>query len=63
MDNKIKPKMETFEAALAEYSKKQKVELTRCERCNQFIEIKKLGESALSVKCECGLYNDTLRGL
>lgn len=63
MENTIKPQMETFEAALAEYSKKQKVENTRCERCNELIEIKQLGTSALSVKCECGLYNDTLRGL
>lgn len=63
MENAIRPKMETFEAALAEYSKKQKVEYTRCERCSELIEIKQLGMSALSVKCECGLYNDTLRGL
>lgn len=59
----IKPKVETFEAALAEYSKKQKVEFTRCERCNGPIEITPKGMTALTVKCECGLYNDTLRGL
>jgi len=63
MNTAIKPKIETLEAALAEFSDYGKVETVRCENCHEVIEIVRKGESALSVKCGCGLYNDNLRGL
>lgn len=58
-----KPSIETFKAVMEEYSKNKKVESTKCERCNTVIKIIPKGESALEMRCQCGLYNDTLRGI
>ena len=58
-----KPSIETFQLAMGEYAKKGKTENTKCERCNSIIQIKPKGDSALLMSCECGLYNDNLRGL
>lgn len=58
-----KPKIETFQSAMSEFSNKGKVESTKCERCDTVIQITRKNESALEMKCECGLYNDNLRGI
>lgn len=63
MNEITKPSIETFKLAMAEYSKKGKVDTIICERCKSLIEIKPQGESALIMRCICGLYNDNLRGL
>ena len=63
MEKMIKPTINTLEMALGEYTKNGKVGTVHCERCNGLIEITRKSESTLSVKCECGLYNDNLRGL
>jgi hypothetical protein len=63
MTTVTKPTLATLEAALAEFQKKGEVEETRCERCASLIEVKSKTESVLTVRCTCGLYNDTLRGL
>jgi hypothetical protein len=52
----------TLENALGEYKNEGVVSLTKCESCQNLIEIKPKGESVLLVSCKCGLYNDTLRG-
>jgi len=58
-----KPSLATLEAALQEFQDKGKVEETRCERCTSVIEVTRKTESVMTVKCACGLYTDTLRGL
>jgi phage FluMu protein Com len=58
-----KPSIETLELALGEFKKKGIVENVRCERCNSLIEITENGPSVLQVKCDCGMYNDNIRGL
>lgn len=63
MNNITKPKIETLDAALGEYLKNKKVESIRCERCNDLIEITRVGYAGFIIKCKCGLYNDNLRGL
>lgn len=63
MDTESKPSIETFQAAIKEYSKKGKVKSIKCECCNTIIEIKPKGDSALEMCCKCGVYNDNLRGL
>ncbi|WP_284620694.1 hypothetical protein [Aquabacterium humicola] len=63
MNTVTKPSFATLEAALAEFQNKGKVEETRCERCVSVIEVTRKSESVLMVRCNCGLYNDTLRGL
>jgi hypothetical protein len=63
MNDIVKPDFVTLEAALGEYKKYGKIEKARCERCKSLIEIVAKGDSALQVKCQCGLYDDTLRGL
>lgn len=63
MNVDTKPSIETFQEAIAEYSKSGKVESVKCERCSSTIEIKPKGDSALIMTCQCGLYNDNLRGL
>lgn len=60
---KIKPSIETFRLAMEEYSKTGSVKTVKCERCNTVIEIEPKGESALALRCRCGLYNDNLRGI
>jgi hypothetical protein len=63
LDEVTKRKIEILESALGEYMKKQKVDDTRCEQCNEVIKIEKISDSVISVKCKCGYHNDTLRGL
>jgi formylmethanofuran dehydrogenase subunit E len=63
MDDVKKLKWKVFKSAMEEYSKNEKIENTRCEKCNELIIIELLGNSAYSVKCKCGYHNDTLRGL
>lgn len=63
MNTVTKPSFATLEAALAEFQKKGKVEETRCERCAAIVEVTRKTESVLMVRCDCGLYDDTLRGL
>jgi len=65
MNNEIKPKVETYEAAFGEFMRNEKVVSVRCERCNEIIEISQVGYKRLGyiMKCKCGLYNDNLRGL
>lgn len=63
MNVESKPSIETFQLAMAEYAEFGKVESVKCERCNSVIEIKPKGDSALVMTCQCGLYNDNLRGL
>lgn len=63
MATAMKPMLATLEAALSEFKENGKVERTRCERCASVIEVTSKTESVLTVRCECGLYNDTLRGL
>ena len=63
MTTVAKPSIATLEAALAEFQKKGNVDGVRCERCASIVEIIRKTESVLTVKCTCGLYNDTLRGL
>lgn len=58
-----RPLFATFEAALAEFKEKGKVDDTRCERCACIIEVVRKTGSVLTVACSCGLYHDTLRGL
>ena len=55
--------IEILEAALGEYNKYGRVVTVRCHSCGELIEIYPLGEAALSVKCSCGKFNDTLRGI
>lgn len=63
MNVDTKPSIEIFQEAMAEYSKSGKVETVKCGRCRNIIEIKPKGDSALIMACQCGLYNDNLRGL
>lgn len=58
-----KPSIGTLEKALGEFSQKGEVESVRCERCGSLIRIIQMNESDLRVECDCGLYNDNLRGL
>ncbi len=65
MDNVLKPRIETWEAALGEFIKNKKVETVRCEQCNELIEVTQFGYegSGYFMNCKCGLYKDNLRGL
>jgi len=61
-DKKI-PAFDTLERALGEFMKDGRVSAVRCETCSGLIEISSVGSSAMVVRCTCGAYNDTLRGL
>jgi hypothetical protein len=63
MNTVKKPSFSTLEAALAEFQQNGQVEEARCERCASVINVTRKTESVLTVSCNCGLYNDTLRGL
>jgi len=56
---------ELTEAALREFREHGKVVSTRCDLCGRVIEIKWLGEkrSGVSLKCSCGKFHGTFRGL
>lgn len=59
----IKPSMETWEKALAEFAQKGYNEVVLCERCRDTIHVTEKGYSVRLMDCRCGLYKDTLRGL
>lgn len=63
MDSDNARSLSTFEAAMVEFAQKGKVETVRCERCHGLIDIRAKSSSSSIVKCQCGAYNDTLRGL
>ncbi|HOV27439.1 MAG TPA: hypothetical protein PK566_13935 [Pseudobacteroides sp.] len=63
MDNEIKPKPETLDAAIGEYMRYNEVVNIRCERCNEPIEVTRKTDTVFIIKCKCGLYNGTGRGL
>lgn len=52
-----------LDAGMAEYAAKGTVSNSHCEICHSLLRIRKLGESAWSVECNCGKFNDTLRGI
>lgn len=58
-----KPCLDTHQSALGEYFKHGRVVNVRCEKCNDVIEVEALSSSAWVMRCTCGTYNDTLRGL
>lgn len=62
-DNALNEHIKIIESALDELTKYQKVENTRCDRCNELIEVEQLGYTSFIVRCKCGFHNDTLRGL
>jgi hypothetical protein len=52
-------------AAMEEYGRDGKVSGVRCDLCGGLLEVTPIGETgrSLSVKCPCGRYKDTMRGL
>ena len=63
VETEIKPSFELFQKAIKEFHELGKVETIHCNKCNSLIQISPLGTSAWKVSCECGLYNDSLRGI
>lgn len=65
MDSKDDKKraFEVVERALSEFEAHGRVVSVECENCHGLLEVKRLSDTALSVKCTCGKYNDVLRGL
>lgn len=63
MTDVVVPAFQTFESALAEFMKDGSVSTVHCERCDALIEITAPNQSAIFMRCSCGAYNDTLRGL
>ena len=55
----------TMDAALIEFTNRGKVTTVRCDACGSLIELDWLGKirTAVSMRCSCGKYNGTLRGL
>ena len=53
------------ETALAEFIKNGKVTSAKCDVCGSLIEMSWLGDrqSAVSIKCSCGKFHGSLRGL
>ena len=52
-----------LDAAMAEFQEKGRVISVTCDVCGTPIEITAIGDEAWSVRCRCGKFNDTLRGL
>jgi len=53
----------TLEKAMGEYRAKGVVEDAQCERCGSVLRVTSKSGSVLLVECDCGTYNDTIRGL
>lgn len=62
MNNNEAPYFETLERAMGEFNDHGVVRNTQCEVCGSTIEILPKGDSVLLVECQCGVYNDTIRG-
>jgi hypothetical protein len=60
-----KPNIELLVMALEQYWREGKVFNVKCDKCGGLLEVTPKGEmaSAFSIKCPCGWYNDTMRGL
>jgi len=50
-------------AAYEEYSRDGKISTVKCDACGGLLEITRLGDTALTVRCRCGRFEDTMRGL
>jgi hypothetical protein len=57
------PSIDTLEKAMGEYQTNRVVGTTHCENCQSLLVIEAVSDSVLSVACECGGYDDTIRGL
>lgn len=52
-----------LERAMAEYQRLGSVQTVRCDACGEVIQIVTLSPTAHSVRCACGKFDDTLRGI
>lgn len=55
--------IELLENAIGEFREFGKVVSAKCDSCGSLIKIVEIRESAWSVQCSCGKFNDTLRGI
>jgi len=55
--------LRVLDTALAEFLELGAVTTARCDQCGQLLAIEALRDTAFAVSCNCGKYNDTLRGL
>lgn len=56
-------RMQVTIAALEEFSRVGRNESVVCDKCGAVLQIETRGDTAFTMKCDCGRYNDTLRGL
>ncbi|SHK46436.1 hypothetical protein SAMN02745181_3849 [Rubritalea squalenifaciens DSM 18772] len=57
---------ETFaiiEAALKEFKDHGRVLTVTCPHCGSLVEVKAAGSEIFEMKCDCGYFNDTLKGI
>jgi hypothetical protein len=54
--------LKRFDAAFGQFCKREPVTVT-CDKCNGKIVIEALGAEAWKMKCPCGRFNGTMRGL
>jgi hypothetical protein len=52
-----------LDLAFAEFERDGKVSTVTCQSCNGVIEIEALTATAWQMKCPCGRYRGTMRGL
>ncbi|HEX8262029.1 MAG TPA: hypothetical protein VF547_04050 [Allosphingosinicella sp.] len=57
------PNMDLLDRAMGEFQDYGRVVSVKCDECDGLIEIVALGDSAWSMRCPCGKFNDTLRGI
>lgn len=52
-----------LEAAMHEFQQRGHVVDVKCEVCHEPIVVTALGETAWSLRCVCGAWKETLRGI
>jgi hypothetical protein len=65
-DSKVHPDSETvrlLEAAIAEFTASATVKRACCNKCSGIIDVERVGDDALSVRCPCGKFWGHIRGL
>jgi hypothetical protein len=65
-DSPPRPDPETvhlLEAAIAEFKASGTVKATCCDKCAGIINVERVGDDAFAVKCPCGKFWGSIRGL
>jgi hypothetical protein len=52
-----------LDLAFAEFERDGEVSTVTCQNCNGVIEIEALSATVWKMKCPCGLYGGTMKGL